>query len=140
MRTDKIDTDFNYRAYRFNNCLAYQQYNGEQQGYTYIVFTDISYRRFKASKGSWRDELEPVRRGKHHKILFMTNKQLMDMTHPLADYHFMKAVRALVFDAKLGTRYEAKRQRSTSTGSYFWCLSSDTIEIKSYPKKRVRQS
>jgi|LakMenEpi03Aug12_release.lakeMendotaPanAssembly.Ray.scaffolds.fasta_scaffold778983_1 hypothetical protein len=140
MRTNKIGSDFNYRAYRFNNCLAYEQYDDEKGVYTYIVFTDISYRRFKASNRSWKDELQPVRRGKYHKILFMTNKQLMDMTHPLADYHFMKDVRALVFDAKLGTRYEAKRQRSTSTGSYFWCLSSDTIEMKSYPKKRVRQS
>jgi hypothetical protein len=140
MRTNKIGSDFNYRAYRFNNCLAYEQYDGEKGIHTYIVFTDISYRRFKASKGSWKDELEPVRRGKYRKILFMTNKQLMDMTHPLADYHFMKDVRALVFDAKLGTRYEATRQYSTSTGSYFWCLSSDTIEMKSYPKKRVRQS
>jgi len=139
MRTNKIDSDFNYRAYRFNNCLAYEQYKGEHKGYTYIVFTDISYRRFKSSRGSWKEELRPIRKGKDHKILFITNKQLMDMTHPLADYHFMKAVRALVFDAKLGTRYEATRQHSISTGSYFWCLSSDTIEIKNYPKKRLRQ-
>jgi hypothetical protein len=140
MRTNKIGSDFNYRAYRFNNCLAYEQYDSERRVHTYIVFTDISYRRFKASDSLWKDKLQPVHKGKYRKILFMTNKQLMDMTHPLADYHFMKDVRALVFDAKLGTRYEAKRQCSTSTGSYFWCLSSDTIEMKSYPKKRVRRS
>jgi uncharacterized protein YlbG (UPF0298 family) len=138
MRTNQLDSDFNRAACRFNNCLAYQQYEGEQAGFIYIVFTDISYKRFKASKGSWQKTLSHVRKRTDDKIVFITNKQLMDFTHPLADYHFMKTVRSLVFDAKLGTRYEAKKKYGSSTGSYFWCLSSDTIEI--YPRKRVRRS
>ena len=60
------------------------------------------------------------------------------MTHPWADYYFMKAVRELVFDAKLGTTYEAKKKYGSGLGSYFWCLSPEVIEI--YPTKRVRRS
>jgi hypothetical protein len=138
MRTDKIDSSFNYNACRYNNCLAYEQFDYDSPGFTYIVFTDISYKRYKASKDSWRHELKSVRKGQYDKVLFITNKQLLDMTHPLADYHFMKAVRNLVFDAKLGTRYEADKKYGSTFGSYFWCLSSDTIEI--YPTKRVRRS
>ena len=141
MRTDKIAHDFNYRAYRYNNCLAYEYSDYNTPGFTYVVFTDISYKRFKASKDSWRKNLQHVDKRRNSKILFITNKQLMDFNHPLADYHFMKAVRNLVFDAKLGTSYEAKEKYGSSTGSYFWCLRSETIEIKPRnPKKRVRQS
>jgi uncharacterized protein YlbG (UPF0298 family) len=138
MRTDKIDSDFNFGACRYNNCLAFEQYDYAKGRYNIIVFTDVSYKRFKARKDSWSKTLGKVRGYRDSKIIFITNKQLMDMIHPLADYHFMKAVRNLVFDAKLGTTYEANRKHGSSTGSYFWCLSSDITEI--YPRKRVRQS
>jgi len=139
MRTDKIEYNFNYRAYRYNNCLAFEYFDYDSSEFTYIVFTDISYKRFKASKNSWRMDLEHVNKRGNSKIVFITNKQLMDFNHPLADYYFMKAVRILVFDAKLGTTYEAKEKYGSNVGSYFWCLRSDTIEIKPRnPTKRVR--
>jgi hypothetical protein len=140
MRTDKIDSDFNFGACRYNNCLAFEKYDYAKKISKIIVFTDISYRRFKAHKDSWNKTLNTVHRSNNSKIIFITNKQLLDMTHPLADYHFMKAVRSLVFDAKLGTVYIAEKKYGSSSGPYFWCLSSDTIEMKNYPKKRVRQS
>jgi hypothetical protein len=138
MRTDKIDSDFNLGARRYNNCLAFEKYDHAKDRFNIIVFTDISYKRFKATKDSWNKTLNKVSRYRDSKITFITNKQLMDMTHPWADYYFMKAVRELVFDAKLGTTYEAKKKYGSSLGSYFWCLSPEVIEI--YPTKRVRRS
>lgn len=140
MRTDKVDSDFNRGAYRYNNCLAFGDYYSKDNKFTYVVFTDISYKRFKASKDSWKKKPDDINKRRNCKIIFITNKQLMDFNHPLADYYFMKSARALVLDAKLGTSYTAKQKYGSSTGSYFWCLSSDTIEIKNYPTKRVRRS
>ena len=53
MRTDKIDSDFNFGACRYNNCLAFEQYDYAKGRYNIIVFTDVSYKRFKARKDSW---------------------------------------------------------------------------------------
>jgi len=132
MRTDKINSDFDMHACRFNNCLAYEHYDYKKSRFIYLVFTDISHKRFKASGNNiWRETLPYINKTSRNSIIFITNKQLLDMTHPFANYHFIKDIKKLVFDAKIGTKYN---RGDYFNGSYFDCLQVGNVPK---PNKKV---
>ena len=87
----------------YNGCLALQK-----QGIMY-VFKDISPKRLAM------DAMSPYMRTlrKHnYKVMYVSNKQLLDMSC------YLYEIKELVFDRKAGTRYKGKGW----LGSYLFCL------------------
>ena len=121
MRTSDLPSDFNFNAVRYDNCLAYKTIAYDSK-YRYIlyVFTGVSYKRYESvSIYDTFHQCHKASKDPRVKVIFITNKQLLDLTHPLANYHFIKDVKRLVFDGKKGTRYNGG---SYYNGNYFDCL------------------
>lgn len=121
MKTDRLHNAYEFGIYR-NRLACTYTLKGK---YTIIVFKDIS-----AKRCSRKNKFQPCRRAS----IFISNKNLMDFTHPLADYCFMQEARKLVFDAKLGTRYEYKYKSGGGCGGYFDGLHAHMIEIRPYKR------
>lgn len=125
MRTNKLDFDFQWNVKRWDNCLAYNDST------IVYVFTDISYKRYKKGEYDFRFRLENYKNIKGNaKVIFVTNKQLMNFSMPYANKHFIQEARNLVFDGKIGTRYKSKSKSCSTYGSYFACLRSDNLYIE----------
>lgn len=126
MRTSDLPRDFNFNAVRYDNCLAYKTiaYDSKYSSIIY-VFTGVSYRRYESvSIYDTFHQCHKAIKNPKVKVIFITNKQLMDLTHPLAKYHFVKDVKRLVFDGKKGTRYNSGGYYS---GDYFDCLKAGKV-------------
>lgn len=125
MRTNKLDFDFQWNVTRWDNCLAYDDWK------IVYVFTDISYKRYKKGEYDFKFRMGNYKDIKGNaKVVFVTNKQLMDFSMPYADKGFIQEVRNLVFDGKIGTRYKSRSKSCHSSGTYFSCLRSDNLHIQ----------
>lgn len=128
MRTNQLHDHFNWHAGRWNNRLSYSHFDCSTKIHTIYVFTGISHKRLKRTFCRW--DTDHSRHKKYAKVIFVSNKQLMDFSMPYADMYFIQDARKLVFDAKRGTRYESKSKSCSTSGSYFSCLHSDTFTIQ----------
>jgi len=116
MRTNQTgNSNYNFGVYQGN--LAYETRNKDK--YYLIVFTDISGKRYRHSSYDDKptDQVRQLHHTKWNKVIFITNKQLLDKNHPFSEWGFIADVMELVFDGKRGTRY----QTNSSCGGYFWC-------------------
>jgi len=129
MRTNKLHDHFNWSAGRWNNRLSFSHFDCSTKIHTIYVFTGISHKRLKKTYCSWDTDHNRYR---DVKVIFVSNKQLMDFSMPYANMHFIQEARNLVFDGKIGTRYKSKSKSCSTYGSYFNCLRSDNITIQPY--------
>ena len=127
MRTNQLHEHFNWHASRWNNRLSYSHFDCSPKIHTIYVFTGISHKRLKKTDCLWDTDHN---RHKDAKVIFVSNKQLMDFSMPYADMYFIQDARKLVFDAKRGTRYKSESKSCSTSGSYFSCLRSDNLTIQ----------
>lgn len=110
MRTNKLHSEYNYRSYKgrlANEQIRINGSNGKTDIHLF-VFTGISSKRLVTKR-------EAVIRD-YTKVIFITNKQLMDENNKWFDYGFFSDIRQLI-DSKAGTRYHTR----SSIGSYQFC-------------------
>ena len=110
---DKYFSD--YGVINSKLAMKYTDRRGGDYKRIFFIFTKVSAKRILTPKFKENNILglsnRPI------KVILVNNKALMDFNHEYA--HAFNDVRELVFDGKLGQRYNG----SSSAGSYFHCLS-----------------
>ena len=101
------------------------QRNGEYKR-IFFIFTKVSAKRILTPR--FKENNISKLSNSHFKVILVNNKALMDLNHEYA--HAFNDVRELVFDGKLGQRYNG----SSSAGPYFHCL----INTKTGVKPRLK--
>lgn len=108
MRTEDLHSSYNYASYK-GRLARTQNVRIKDVHKTYLfVFVDMSSKRLSRKNEMntrWVD-----------KIIFITNKQLMDENNQWFEYGFSSDVRQLI-DSKAGTRYTTR----SSSGFYQHC-------------------
>ena len=95
--------------------MQYVDQRGGERKRIFFIFTKVSAKRILTPK--FKENNIHKLSNSPFKVILVNNKALMNLTHEYA--HAFKEVRELVFDGKLGQRYNG----SSSAGSYFHCLS-----------------
>ena len=106
---------------------------------TLYVFKDISPKRMKPSKsGNWNYQLGGVAyKPKGVNVVFVSNESLKDISHPIFKH---MDIRAIIMDAKRGTRYEYNCKGYSGIGDYLGGYTDQTISIKPMINGKRRKS
>lgn len=107
---------YNYYTYgKYNNRLAVEintyDFISKKRTYYIIVLKDISAKRYKLDN--------TFKKNPYNKILFMSNTQLMDVNNKFFEYSALELPRSIVFDDKLGTKYEYKASDISGYGDSY---------------------
>jgi len=118
MKTEDLHSSYNYKSYKGRLANHQSMYSGPNKPYKQylFVFVDMSSKRL-----SKKDEINTRW---VDKVIFITNKQLMDENNQWFDYGFSADIRQLI-DSKAGTRYRT----ISRSGSYQHCLGKGVIPV-----------
>lgn len=121
-----------------NSKLAMRYVDRRGGGYKriFFIFTNVSPKRILTPNFKENNILGLSNR--LIKVILVNNKALMDFNHEYA--HAFNDVRELVFDGKLGQRFETRSEEGhlRSCGPYFHCLSNAKTSVKPLIRPRSK--